>query len=117
MAFSNLEQKMENVVRTFEKTLDYDLALYTHNVSDKERELMEKDDVHMARLRYIEEEVKASIVTTLKKLSEKSTNDKVKLSATVELGKVVYRERFMPKDERQVSDVKVEVYMPENGRG
>lgn len=112
-----LEEKMENVIQTFSKTLDYELALYTHAVTVEERKQMEEDVVHMMRLRKIEESVKCKLIESLVQLSSNSKDDKVKLAATVELGKVVYRERFVPKDANQeATNVKVEVYMPENHR-
>jgi hypothetical protein len=113
----SLEAKQEAVFNTFRRTFDYDLALRTWDVSQEERIAMETNQLHMMRLKKVEEDAKAQIIDSLLTLSKKGKTDNIKLSATVELGRVIYRERFVPKEEKtNDSPVTVQVYMPDNGR-
>jgi hypothetical protein len=113
----SLEAKQEAVFNTFRRTFDYDLALRTWDVSQEERIAMETNQLHMMRLKKVEEDAKAQIIDSLLTLSKKGKTDNIKLNATVELGRVIYRERFVPKEEKtNDSPVTVQVYMPDNGR-
>jgi len=111
-------EKMEAIVSAYSGTYDYELSLKMYNVCDEERKIMEDDRFFLLRLNKLEQACKANIIQKLINISETARNESVKLSATVELGKILYRERFAPKEKDGNGEtmVKVEVYMPDNGR-
>ena len=114
----SIPEKMESIVSAYSGTYDYELSLKMYNVTDEERKVMEDDRFFLLRLNQIEQKCKTTIIQRLNDISTNAKNEAVKLSATMELGKILYRERFVPKDKDGNGDttVRVEVYMPDNGR-
>jgi len=114
----SVKEKMEGIVASYSGTYDYDLSLKMFNVTEEERREMEDDRFFLLRLNTLEQQCKASIIKKLIDMSDNAKLESVRLNAIIELGKILYREKFVPKDKESNGDttVKVEVYMPNNGR-
>lgn len=106
----------ELIYRSYEKTLDLDLACKKLRITDEAKDLLLKDENFKARLDYAEATQKEQLLESLFDLSKKAKNDAVRFNALMEIIKTYYPERF-GKDKISEEVQKVVLYLPENNRG
>ena len=107
----------EMIYKSYEKTLDLDLAFKKLMVSEEEQETLRSDKEFQARLAYAEACKKEQLLENLFVLSISAKTDNVKLQALLEIMKTYYPERFGKDKDKQEETEKVVIYLPENNRG
>lgn len=90
----NLEEKKELVVEAYQRSFDLDLSYLKSGINDDERKLLNQDSDFQERLQYFLIEEKERIFSTLRALIL-CGDDKTALKATIELGKMIYPNRFV----------------------
>lgn len=88
-----IEEKKELVLGTFRSLLDLGASYTLHQLSPEEIKQLDEDDSFQARVKFYEIIRKQEIIQNLITLSG-SENEKIALSATMELGKIIYPEKF-----------------------
>jgi hypothetical protein len=89
----DLSEKKELVFRNYQVCLDIDIAILKARLTDKEKDIILKDQEFLDRLTLVDAEVQEQLIVNLRDLSQ-SPNDSVRLSATKDLGKIFYQKRF-----------------------
>jgi len=119
MKANGIEEKKTLVLNSFKRAFDYESALATYGVTSEERDEMEADEVFCLQMKQLEMGLKERIIVGLCDIADPEKNPKIatRLEALKELGRVLYPDRFRPKNEEQGNATKVIVYVPDNGRG
>ena len=89
-------EKKEAIVSSFKVSLDKTSAYLKSGATQAERELLEADDAFQQRLSYFLIEEQEKLITTLKDLSGDDNKPETRLKATLELGKILWGEKFNP---------------------
>lgn len=98
----DIAEKKEIAVECYSRTYDKRLAYRKALFSSEEIDAVEKDEDFQQRLSYYLILKREALVTQLSNLST-SDNEKISLSATLELGKIIYPDSFsgtLHKDDR-----------------
>ncbi len=114
-----MDQKKEIIYNSYSITLDIELAYKKADVTDAEIDKIEADDEFQYRLAIAEAEVKEDLIRKLNNIAESSkVNPKTQLTAIVELGNVLYGDRFSktkkPSDGNEIAILNLT--LPDNGR-
>ena len=89
-------EKKEAIVNSFKVSLDKTSAYLKTGVTQDERASLEADDAFQQRLSYFLIEEQEKLITTLKDLSGDDNKPETRLKATLELGKILWGEKFNP---------------------
>jgi len=89
-------EKKEAIVRSFKISLDKNSAYTKCGATQGEREALEDDEGFQQRLAYFLIEEQEKLITTLKDLSGEEHKPETRLKATLELGKILWGEKFTP---------------------
>ncbi len=119
MGALNMDQKKEIIYNSYSITLDIELAYKKADVTDAEIDKIEADDEFQYRLAIAEAEVKEDLIKKLNNIAESSkVNPKTQLTAIVELGNVLYGDRFSKTKKPSDGDEPaiLNLYLPDNGR-
>lgn len=120
MSEHNLDQKKEIVYRSYSVTLDIELAYKKADVSEAEIEKIEADEEFQYRLAISEAELKEGLISKLKSIADDDkVNHKTKLQAIVELGNILYDDKFSKVKRRSDEDdgqAVLQLFLPDNGR-
>lgn len=95
-------EKLEQVFRFYERSLDLDLALTVVPLSDAERVRLLEDEELEARIFVLDAQNRTEMVEQLRALGKTAMSEGVRLAALKELGKTYYPKRF--KDIEPVSE-------------
>jgi len=104
MAMSKAEQetkyyeKLELIYRSYERSLDLELALITVPLNDAERERLLNDAELEARIMVLDARNKEDMIDNLRDLSTGALSEGVRLAALKEFGKTYYPKRFRDVD-------------------
>lgn len=99
--------KLEQVFRAYEKSLDLDIALTIVPLSEADRIKLVDDPDLAARIMLCDAKVREELISDVRIISKTSISDSVRLSALKELGRTIYPKRF--KDTPQEATVPVNV--------
>lgn len=91
-----LKSKLELVLIAYKSTYDLELSYVKSNVSDKERGVLEQDQDFQRRINSYLFDKKESIILTLENLSYSAETDKLRLEATLHLGRLIFPVDFNP---------------------
>ena len=89
----NLIEKKEKVIESYSKCLDKKLAYRKANLTDQEVELLNNDRDFQDRMLFFLIEKREQLVQQMYNHAL-SANEKISLSATLELGRMIYPEVF-----------------------
>lgn len=89
----DIAEKKELVLRSFREAFNRDMAYRKCGVTEKEREILDKDSEFQNRLQYVLIEERERIVKKLQSLSD-SENEQIAYKATISLGEILYPEMF-----------------------
>ena len=104
----SIEEKKEIALASYSKTFDILSAYKKANLSDEEIKLLSSDPEFQARMDYFLILEQERIVTALKTLSE-SENEVVKLKSVLELGKILYPQKFISAFEDKPQKIEVDI--------
>ena len=88
-----LHEKIEVLYESYTRTLDFEIACLRAGISEEERELVDADEMLQIRIALYDADQREELITNMRDLS-RSNNESIKLNATRELGKMIYKERF-----------------------
>jgi hypothetical protein len=112
--------KLELVYRAYERSLDLDIALMVVDLSDEERETLNKDNSLLVRIAIYDAHQREDLIDRLRNLISEAESESVRLAAIKELGRTLYPKRFNDKsreeDSRGSERDRVVVYLPANSR-
>lgn len=91
----DLSEIQERVIQSYRILFDFSLACEKCGLSEETKRTLEKDALFQERLSFFIIEERESIFNTLKVLMVSGDSDAVRLKATLELGKILYPERFI----------------------
>lgn len=89
-----LEEKKESIVLSYSASFDKDGSYLLADLTEEEKELLDKDEDFQLRLKYSLLREKERLISELQSLT-KSLDEKIKLSAIEKLGKILYPETFV----------------------
>ena len=98
----------ELTYRSYEASLDLDIAMTLVSLNAEERERMGKDEELAARILILDAKNRMEMIISLRDLAMTAKNEGVRLSAIEKLGKTYYPQRF--KQEAIDVNVKQQVY-------
>lgn len=87
-------EKLELVYRSYERSLDLEIALIAVPLSDAERERLISDEELEARILVLDAKNREDMVVDLRNLGTGASSEGVRLAALKELGKTYYPKRF-----------------------
>ena len=105
----------ERVKEAYKKCHVYDTALEYCGVTQEQRKKLEDNKFWWSQIQQIEFDERALLTETLHKIIQTGKPTE-RLSAVKMLGEIIYPEKFGKGDKDTESNVKVEFYIPENGR-
>jgi len=85
----------ETVYDIYTRTLDLDMVCTRLKLSDVEVAKLKADKDFMLRIAIFESREQERLIQNMRELSQ-SSNESIKLSATVKLGTMLYEKRFRP---------------------
>ncbi len=88
-----LHEKIEVLFDSYTRTLDMEISYLRAGLSEEECELVEADEILKIRIALYDAEIREQLIQNMRDLSQ-SGNESIKLNATTELGKMIYKERF-----------------------
>lgn len=88
-----LDEKIELIYDSYTRSLDYEIACLRADLTDEEREQVDQNEFLHLRMRLWDAEIQEELITNLRNLA-KSDNENIKLKATLDLGKMIYKKRF-----------------------
>lgn len=91
-------EKLELVYRSYERSLDLEIALITVPLNDAERERLLNDEELEARIMVLDARNREDMVTSLRDLSTGALSEGVRLAALKEFGRTYYPKRFRDVD-------------------
>jgi hypothetical protein len=96
---SRYADKLEQVFRVYEKSLDLDVALTLVPLSEAEKNRLLNDNDLLARVALCDAMVRDQLMSDFRALARDSDSDGVKLTALKELGRTLYPRRFKDVDQ------------------
>lgn len=116
----SLLEKQELVINSYSQTLDLELAYKKVGVSEEQIKLLNEDPKFLQRLAYEDAIKKEELIKSLFAMANNAKSESVKLSAVIEISRVLYPERFIKnkalKDNENDNRPQVIMYLPGNGR-
>ena len=116
----SLLEKQELVINSYSQTLDLELAYKKVGVSEEQIKLFNEDAKFLQRLAYEDAIKKEELIKSLFAMANNAKSESVKLSAVIEISRVLYPERFIKnkalKDNENDNRPQVIMYLPGNGR-
>lgn len=91
-------EKLELVYRSYERSLDLEIALITVPLNDTERERLLNDEELEARIMVLDARNREDMVSDLRNLSTGALSEGVRLAALKEFGRTYYPKRFRDVD-------------------
>jgi hypothetical protein len=119
MSDATYMEKLERVFRSFEHSLDLDIAFTVVDLTDAEREQLSKDEMLLARIAVCIAHERESMIAGLRDLAYGAESEGTRLSALKELGRTVYPKRFKSDADDSANKPPTNavcVYIPDNGR-
>ncbi len=94
----DLEEKKEEVIMQYKLSYDLEIAMMKVDLTSEEKKLLQNDTSFMYRIDYqdscIRERIMATMIDNLS-----SPDDKLAQKAAIDLGNVLWKEKFKGKDE------------------
>ena len=87
------DEKIELIYAAYDRTLDFEIACLRAELTETEKEKVEKHEGLKLRILLIDAEVREELITNLRDLA-KSNNEGIRYRATMSLGQMVYKRRF-----------------------
>ena len=94
----NFDEKVELIYAAYERTLDFEIACLRAELTEKEKEKVEKHEGLKLRMQLFDAEIREDLISNMMELS-KSENEAIKYRATMSLGQMIYKRRFDSKDD------------------
>lgn len=98
---SEYAEKLENVFRAYEKTLDLDIALVVAHIAPEDYETVTSDKDLKARIDLCDANMRATLIEDTRYLSRQAKSEGVRLAAIKELGRTLYPKRFKDENAQQ----------------
>lgn len=89
------DEKAETVFEIYKRTLDFDMACVRLDLSTEDIKELKADRNFMLRLAIFDSEEQEKLIQNMRNLT-RSKNESIALSATVKLGAMIYKKRFVP---------------------
>ena len=91
-----LNEKKERIVESYSKLFDLSLAYDKNGTTQEERKLLDEDESFQGRIKYFLIKAREDVFHDLKDIADcGSKDDNVRLRAILELGKIVYPQKFV----------------------
>lgn len=102
----DLIQIKEQIVESYSRTFDKDMAYAKVSLTTQEKEILDKDEDFQNRLYIYKISECETLIERLKQFKD-SEDDKIALKATIELGQNIYPEFFKPNKSKNTVDINV----------
>jgi len=89
----DISTKKEIIFNSYERSLDWDIALLRADLTPDELVEVENDEVLRMRIALKNAEIQEELITNMRELA-KSEIDSIRLNATLRLGRMIYANRF-----------------------
>ena len=118
MAMDTLAEKKQKILNSYQRAMDYEVAILSAQVTDAELEEIEKDTLFKAQIRLVDVQFRERLIDNLKDLANpaKTKTERVRLEAVKELGNLFYGERFKQAKDEDNEKAKIVIMLPTNGR-
>lgn len=97
-------EKVETIYRSFVTCLDLDIAINKVQTTKEEREKILSDELLLIRLDNHLNDIREDLIEGLLDLKT-SNNEPIKLRAILELGKMLYKKRFIVEKKEEKKDL------------
>ena len=113
-----LSEKKQKILNSYQRAMDYDVAILSAQVTDEELVEIEKDSLFKAQITLIDVQFRERLIDNLKDLANpaKTKTERVRLEAIKELGRLFYTERFTQDTTEDDGKAKLVIMLPSNGR-
>lgn len=98
------EEKKEEVIEHYKRSYDLETAMMQADLTTEEKQMIQRDTSFTFRLDYINAKVREEIVTTMLD-NMRSEDPKLSQKAAIDLGKIVWAEKFNGKPEEPKGQV------------
>ncbi len=106
----SLDEIKEQVVMQFRLSYDLDIAMIKVDLTEDEKKLLLKDESFMFRIKFQEASLRESIITTMID-NLKNGDPKLSQKAAIDLGNIMWKEKFKGKDEETKGQVPDKIVM------
>lgn len=104
----SLKDKKEQVIKSYQKTFDLDLAYKKIGITKEEKAELEKDEVFQSRVQFFLIEEREKIISVLRDLMT-SENEAIAFKAVTEIARVLYPDFYEAKEAKNNVNVNVNV--------
>ena len=101
---NSLEEKKEIVISNYQLSYDLDIAMMKAGLTTEEKKLCKNDQSFMFRVNYQDALIRETIIKTMVANVE-SFDSKLAQKAAVDLGNILWKEKFKSKDEGPKTEV------------